>query len=185
MPEPTTGAGDAQGAAQAPTTQPQGGDAQQAQGASADKGPDVAELQRHIDKLERENADYRAKVRNAAQDGEKAKSLEERLAAIERENGELKSRERENRVADAIKAAAAKAGYRNPDVAVGLVRSSIELDEDGTPRHVERAVNDLLAREPYLGKPTTPDAGGGPRGKSTGPTDPSTSDLIRAALTGR
>lgn len=184
MPETTTVPADAQGAKAEPATQAQGAEAQQAQGASADKGgDDVESLRAKIAELERDNRRYREQAREALKAGEQSKSEAEQNAELRKRIAELEQRDREAAIAKTIASAAAKAGFRNPELAVSLVRDSIEVDEDGIPRHVDKALNDLLAQEPYLGKPTTPDAGGGPRGR-TPSSEPTPNELLRAAIRG-
>jgi len=154
-----------------------------AQGAAVDSGEnEVATLRAELDRLKGENAKYRARAREQEGITEKARTLEERLAFLEAQNESYRKREQESKVATVVSKAAAKAGFRNPEIAWSLIRDAVEVDEDGNVSGLDRALADLLLREPYLAKPVNPDAGGGPRGRGTTATEPTTTELLRAAL---
>lgn len=174
----TTGNGEPQEASPAPA-QPDPA----AHGEPGDSGmEDVAALRAEYERLRTENGKLRANARSVTAEAEKNRTLEERLAFLESQNESYRKREQESKVATVVSKAAAKAGFRNPEIAWSLIRDAVEVDEDGNVSGLDRALSDLLLREPYLAKPVNPDAGGGPRGRGTTATEPTTSELLRAAL---
>ena len=159
--------------------------------ADADKlgEPGLAALNR--EREQREAAEKREKKLilelKAFQDADKteAQKATERIAELEREKADLIARSQESTVRMVVLDAAARLGFRSPELAFrALDRSALEFKDDGTPRNVEKLLNELLEREPYLGKPAgAPDFGGGPRGRTPSNT-PSMNDLLRAARGG-
>lgn len=100
------------------------------------------------------------------EDAEKTESekTSERITALEAERDALVAARREDTLRLAASAAARKLGFKNPDLAFRLVASgSVEYDEKGQPKNVERLLEDLAKADPYL-TTTTGDWGGGPRG---------------------
>ena len=69
--------------------------------------------------------------------------------------------ERDTMLQIAVQAASAKLGIVDAEVALALIRGTIEFDNDGKPQGVEAALSKLLADKPYL-----------KAGTSTSPTNP-------------
>jgi hypothetical protein len=159
--------------------------------ADADKlgEPGLAALK--SEREQREAAERREKKLilelKAYQDADKteAQKATERIAELEREKADLIASATENTVRMAVLDTAARLGFRSPELAYrALDHAALEFKDDGTPRNVEKLLNELLAREPYLGKPAgAPDFGGGPRGR-TPPNTPGMNELLRAARGG-
>jgi len=93
---------------------------------------------------------------------------QEQLAEYQKREQVWAQEKRAQALQIAVQGAATKLGIVDPDVALALIQSSIEYDDAGQPKDVEKALNDLLAQKPYLkgtpssGSPTNP-----PRGSST------------------
>lgn len=165
----------AEGTQAAPTTPPQAGDpqaqvadAQQPPTGSADgeggTGPDVAALTRELAAVRREAAGYRTKLKGY-EDADKtaAEKANERIAELEAERDALAAARREDTLRLAASAAARKLGFRNPDLAYRLVASgSVEYDDAGQPKNVEKVLDDIAKVDPYLVSGSS-DWGGGPR----------------------
>ena len=103
------------------------------------------------------------------------------MTELEQERAESAARDRERAIRLAALEAAARLGFRDPDLAVRLVDpASVEFRDDGTPKDVERLLADVLARSPYLARPgASADFGGGVRG--SGPSGTDMNRLIRRA----
>ena len=182
MPE-TTSATNGQEPASA---QPQVGtpeSATQAQAAGAvPETVDVAALQRELAEARREAAKHRTDLRKVT-DAQltETERLQRRVTELEAEREAITTRDRERAIRLAALEAAARLGFRDPDLAVRLVDpTSVELGDDGTPRNVERLLAEVLARSPYLARSgAAPDFGGGQRG--TAPSGTDMNSLIRRA----
>jgi len=180
MPADTTSA---DGTLAAPTTPPlagdppaQAADAQQPPTGGADgeggTGPDAVALTRELAAVRREAAGYRTKLK-AYEDADKSESdkANERIAELERERDALAAARREDTLRLAASAAARKLGFRNPDLAYRFVASgSVEYDDAGQPKNVERLLEDIAKVDPYLVQGTG-DWGGGPRGTAASGAD--------------
>ena len=143
---------------------------------------DAAVLQRELAEARREAAKYRTDLRKAT-DAQLSESerLQRRVTELEAERAESAARDRERAIRLAALEAAAKLGFRDPDLAVRLVDpSAVEVSDDGTPKNVERLLTDVLTRSPYLARPgAAADFGGGVRG--SGPAGTDMNRLIRRA----
>jgi hypothetical protein len=154
---------------------------------------DPSILQRELAEARREAARYRSeakKLSEAARAADEA-SLSEleksnrRVSELERERDDLLGRDQERKLHIASVDAAARLGFRSPELAFKLLdRADVEFADDGSPKNIEKLLGKVLEREPYLAKPNTPgDFGGGNRG-----TAPSTTldmnDLLRRAAKG-
>ena len=132
---------------------------------------DVAVLQRELAEARREAAKHRTDLRKVT-DAQLSESerLQRRVAELEAERAEIATRDRERAIRLAALEAAARLGFRDPDLAVRLVDpSAVETSADGTPRNVERLLAEVLARSPYLGRTgVAPDFGGGGGGDAGG-----------------
>jgi hypothetical protein len=175
---------------QEPGAQPQAGttleSTTQAQAAAGTSDPsttvDVAVLQRELAEARREAAKHRTDLRKLT-DAQLSESerLQRRVAELEQERDVSQARDRERAIRLAALEAAARLGFRDPDLAVRLIDpSAVETKDDGTPKNVERLLADVLARSPYLGRSgIAPDFGGGQRGQAPAGTD--MNSLIRRA----
>jgi hypothetical protein len=97
--------------------------------------------------------------------------------ALETERANL----RNERLSIRIETAAARLGFIDPEAAVRLLdRSSIEFDEQGNPKGLDKALKDLLSAKPYLKGQAqgSANAGEGNRGGAA-PTGSGMNDLIR------
>ncbi len=178
---------------QEPGAQPQAGtttsesptQAQAAAGTTDQPTPttvDVAVLQRELAEARREAAKHRTDLRRFS-DAQltETERLQRRVTELEQERAASAARDRERAIRLAALEAAARLGFRDPDLAVRLVDpAAVETKDDGTPKNVERLLADVLARSPYLGRAGAgADFGGGQRGASTSGTD--MNSLIRRA----
>ena len=143
---------------------------------------DVGVLQRELAEARREAAKHRTDLRKLtdAQLSE-TERLQRRVTEMEAEREAIAAREKERTIRFAALEAAAKLGFRDPELAVRLLDSdAVETKDDGTPRNVERLLADLLATAPYLGRTGgTVDFGGGNRGQV--PPGSDMNSLIRRA----
>ena len=143
---------------------------------------DVTVLQRELAEARREAAKHRTDLRKVtdAQLSE-TERLQRRVTELEAEREAIASREKERAVRFAALEAAAKLGFRDPDLAVRLIDpAAVETKDDGTPKNVERLLAEVLARSPYLGRPgASADFGGGQR--RTAPAGTDMNSLIRRA----
>lgn len=97
----------------------------------------------------------------------------ERIAAAEKKATEAEARAKRAAVESAVSAAAAKAGFIDPDDARRFIEAdSIEFDGD-EPRNLDKLLGALAKSKPHLVKAGggTGSGDGGPRGKSD-PSDP-------------
>lgn len=175
-------------------TQPPAGTAStQADGADGEATqPETISLE-EAKKLRSEANSLRKRLK-AFEDADKARTdadlsetekLTKRISELEAERTQLLAREQERTVHLSAVEAATRLGFRSPELAFRLVdQSAIEYREDGTPKNVERLLKELLEREPYLARATTPDYGGGNRGVTPVKPD-NVNDLLRAAVRGR
>lgn len=140
-----------------------------------------------IARLEKENADtrkeaasWRTKVRGYEQAEEERKTAS--LSDVERATNALEAEKarsaktREKLAALAVQNTAQTLGIVDPEVALALISSQLEYDDDGLPTNVSALLADLLTRKPYLGaagagtQQQGPNAGnvGAPARSSTG-----------------
>lgn len=124
----------------------------------------------YVKQLRREAAEYRKKLRELEQivkQHEEAKlseteKLQKRLAELEREQASWQQERQERTLRYETMLAASRLGIVDPEAAYKLLDlAEIEFDEDGSPRNLEKALRDLIAKRPYLagaagGSPTNP-----------------------------
>lgn len=127
------------------------------------KGAAISEL---LGELGFEKADdLKALVQSAREQADKQKSetqkLQEKLADYQKREQQWALEKRDTMLQIAVQAASAKLGIVDAEVALALIRGTIEFDNDGKPQGVEAALNKLLADKPYL-----------KAGTSTSPTNP-------------
>jgi hypothetical protein len=175
-------------------SQAQAADAQKSQADGAENESstvDVAQVTREREEARREAQSLRNRLK-AFEDAKKAAddaklSDAERSAArqteLETENSDLKRQLREERTRNRIVGAAQRLGYADPSDAFRLIdHSTLEYDDAGEPRHVDKLLGDLLKTKPYLASAAARATGsvdGGVRSPSTG--EPDINSLIRHA----
>lgn len=175
-------------------SQTEGAQSVQVAGATAESGTgDVLRLTSANADLRKENASFRTRLKalEKVEEDRQTASLSDiekrdrRIAELERENADHLARATESTVRMVVLDTAARLGFRSPELAYrALDHAALEFKDDGTPRNVEKLLNELLDREPYLGKPAgAPDFGGGPRGRTPSST-PGMNELLRAAAKG-
>lgn len=180
------------------TAQPQAGTSSSGQApggtakadtAAASGTDDVALLRSQLEELRRESAAHRKERQRLEAEAKAAadaklpeqERIAKELADLRAENESLRTSTQSAALRVAAVEVATRLGFRSPELAYRLLDSAqVEWREDGQPKNVEHLLNDVLKRDPYLGKPS-PDLGGGPRG-GTPSRDVSMNDLIRAAM---
>jgi hypothetical protein len=136
-------------------------------------------------KLRRESNELRKRIKaaedkTAAEEDAKrteAERLEKQNADLKAANAKLLEQMQERTVRLTTVEAAARLGFRNPEVAYKLLDiADIEFTDSGDPKNVEKLLKALLEKEPYLAKPAgAGDFGGGNRGPTpSGKPDMST-----------
>lgn len=90
-----------------------------------------------------------------------AQKLQEQLADYQKREQQWALEKRDTALQIAVQAASAKLGIVDAEVALALIRGTIEFDNDGKPQGVEAALTKLVADKPYL-----------KAGTSTSPTNP-------------
>jgi hypothetical protein len=143
---------------------------------------DIAVLQRELAEARREAAKHRTDLRRVT-DAQltETERLQRRVTELEAEREQVVAREKDRAIRYAALEAAAKLGFRDPDLAIRLIDpAAVETKDDGTPKNVEKLLADVLARSPYLGRTgVAPDFGGGQRGSAPAGSD--MNSLIRRA----
>lgn len=113
----------------------------------------------YVKKLRGEAAEYRRRLRELEQvvkQYEDAKlseteRLQKRLADLEQEQLAHQQERQERIVRYETMLAASKLGIIDPDAAYRLLDlASLEYNEDGTPKNLEKALRDLTRAKPYL-----------------------------------
>ena len=99
--------------------------------------------------------DLKAKAARLAEiEAENQTELEKaqtRAAELEKQASEATQRAREALLRSAVVAEAARKNVVDPDAAVALLdRSTLELDDDGSPKNIAEAMDSLLKAKPYL-----------------------------------
>lgn len=161
-------------------SQAEGARKAQAAGATGESGTVQADaMLLELAELRKEAAKYRTEnkrltdAQKAADDAKlsEADRLQRQLDELKAQNADLLAREKESIFQRAATAAATKLGFRNPDLAARLLdRSSVDFNDAGQPRNLERLLGEVLKAEPYLGR-SAPDFGGGNRGAVPQGTD--------------
>ena len=96
-----------------------------------------------------ENHPPKAREREQAEMTE-AQRLQAQLAEYQQKEQQWAQEKRAQALQIAVQGAATKLGIVDPDVALALIQSSIEYDDAGQPKDVEKALNELLTQKPYL-----------------------------------
>lgn len=124
----------------------------------------------YVRKLRAEAAEYRKKLRElegklkADEEAKlsQAEKLQKQLAEKEREKSDLERQYQESNLRYEVMLAASKLGIVDPEAAWRLLDAAeIEYDDQGRPQQVEKALQTLISKKPYL-------TGGG----SSGTTNP-------------
>ncbi len=113
----------------------------------------------YVRKLRAEAAEYRKKLRELEgklKADEEAKlsqtdKLQKQLADKEREKSELERRYQESTLRYEVMLAASKLGIVDPEAAWRLLDAAeIEYDDQGQPQQVEKMLQTLISKKPYL-----------------------------------
>jgi hypothetical protein len=141
---------------------------------------DQSFLQKELAQARKDAAKYREelRLRDEATKTEDQKR-QDRLTALEAENRTLSEARRGDQARLAAYTAAAKAGFRNPQVAYNAIAGSVEYDAEGKATNIDRLLTDLAKSDPYMVNGTA-DFGQGPRGAAPS-AGANVDDMIRAA----
>lgn len=144
----------------------------------------------YVRALRKEAAQYRTRLK-ALEDAQRAaddaklsdqEKLQKRLAELERAAAEASSNLQKRVVEYEVKLAASRLGIVDPDAAWRLIdASSLEFDESGKPKNLDRVLSDLLKAKPYLSAQPTARNGAAGSGTQGSPTTFSMNDAIRRA----
>jgi len=165
----------------ASTSQAEGAQKAQAAGAAAASGTDApesmspeeaAKLRKEANSLRKRIADFeKAQTEAAERDLSEAQKLAKRLEESERRHAERDERDRERDFHTAAVAMATRLDFRDPELAARLIdRSTVEFDDAGRARNLERLFREIIKDRAYLVR-GTPDFGGGERGSTPKGTD--------------
>jgi len=133
----------------------------------------------YVKKLRAEAASYRTKLKELEaklQEHEMAKlseteKLQKKLAELERQQAHYERERQERTLKYETMLTASKLGIVDTEAAYKLLDlAAIEFDEDGTPKNIEKALRDLIAKRPYLASA----AAGSPTNPARGQTAPAT-----------
>ena len=140
--------------------------------------------------LRKEAAQYRTRLK-ALEDAQKAaddaklsdqEKLQKRLAELEKAAAEASSNLQQRVMEYEVKLAASRLGIVDPDAAWRLIdASSLEFDESGKPKNLDRVLNELLKDKPWLSAQPTARNGAAGSGTQGNPTKFSMNDAIRRA----
>lgn len=188
MPDETNGA---DGAQAAPDTQPPAGTAT-SQADGDDTTPESISLE-EARKLRQENASLRKRLKPL----EDAETTRQEAALSEQEKHDKRVAELEQAVAErerqikdiqlrsAVTAAAARAGFGDPDDAFRLLdRDAVTFEDDGAPKNLPKLLDDMLTKKPYLASAAVRAQGswgGGDRGAGPSSADVDMNQAIRQA----
>ena len=155
---------------QAPNASDQASQTDQ-QGAAGAQGQEPERFDaEYVKRLRAEAASYRTKLKELEQKVQEhetaklseAEKLQKRLAELERQQAEHERERQERTLKYETMLTASKLGIVDPEAAYKLLDlASIEFEEDGTPRNIEKALRELIAKRPYLA--------GGAAGLATNP----------------
>lgn len=159
--------------------------------APAEGGDDEPMTLGEARKLRREAATLRdrlAELDRAEQERRQASMTElEKVTAkattLEQELAQARQELADERLGRSIEATASRLGFANPDDAYRLLdRKALELDDDGRPKALDKALQELLRARPYLAATrVTGGADAGTGNGTGGGARPSMNDLIRGA----
>lgn len=155
---------------------PAGAAQAQAQAQAQDQASEERFDAEYVKKLRAEAAEYRRRLRELEQvvkQHEESKlseteRLQKRLAELEREQAAWQRERQERTLKYETMLAASRLGIVDPEAAYRLLDlAKLEFDEDGNPRNLDKALQELLKAKPYLaghaaavaGSPTNPVTG--------------------------
>ena len=133
--------------------------------------------------LRKEAAQYRTRLK-ALEDAKLSdqEKSQKRLAELERAAAEASSNLQQRVMEYEVKLAASRLGIVDPDAAWRLIdASSLEFDESGKPKNLDRVLNELLKDKPWLSAQPTARNGAAGSGTQGNPTKFSMNDAIRRA----
>jgi len=111
-----------------------------------------------------------------------AEKRDQRLAELEREKAIWDTERQDWQTRESVTHAALRLGYADPVDAYSLIdRASLEFDDNGKPRNVDKLLTDLIAAKPYLAGASRPGGSfdGGPRGAAAAGVN--MNDILRRA----
>lgn len=132
-------------------------------------------------KTEAETAQKALKTFQDAQLSESEKR-DQRLAELEREKSTWDLERQDWQTRESVTHAALRLGYADPADAYSLIdRASLDFDDAGKPRNVDKLLQDLIAAKPYLAGASRPGGSfdGGPRGAAAAGNN--MNDILRRA----
>ena len=132
------------------------------------KGAAISELlgELGLEKADDLKALVKATKERQASEQTETQKLAAQLAEAQKRETTLAAKLREQALALQVQAAAQKVGIVDAEVALALVRSGIEFNDDGVPQGVEAALTALAQAKPFLkaqsggGSPTNPPRAG-------------------------
>lgn len=122
-----------------------------------DKAEKAESLQEQLDKANKEldNRDKQITDLQKAKDGDN-QELKDKLANYEKENAQYKADMKELKLNNAVKLAVAKDANDANDVLAFINKDELELQDDGTVKGLDKAVESLKESKPYLFADNTP-----------------------------
>ncbi|MFJ1815038.1 phage scaffolding protein [Staphylococcus saprophyticus] len=116
-----------------------------------DKAEKAESLQEQLDKANKEldNRDKQITDLQKAKDGDN-QELKDKLANYEKENAQYKADMKELKLNNAVKLAVAKDANDANDVLAFINKDELELQDDGTVKGLDKAVESLKESKPYL-----------------------------------
>lgn len=122
-----------------------------------DKAEKAESLQEQLDKANEEliNRDNQITDLQKAKDGDN-QELKDKLANYEKENAQYKADMKELKLNNAVKLAVAKEANDANDVLAFINKDELELQDDGTVKGLDKAVESLKESKPYLFADNTP-----------------------------
>ena len=122
-----------------------------------DKAEKAESLQEQLDKANKEldNRDKQITDLQKAKDGDN-QELKDKLANYEKENAQYKADMKELKLNNAVKLAVAKEANDANDILAFINQDELELQEDGTVKGLDKAVESLKESKPYLFAPSKP-----------------------------
>lgn len=122
-----------------------------------DKAEKAESLQEQLDKANKEldNRDKQITDLQKAKDGDN-QELKDKLANYEKENAQYKADMKELKLNNAVKLAVAKEANDANDILAFIDQDELELQDDGTVKGLDKAVESLKESKPYLFAPSKP-----------------------------
>jgi hypothetical protein len=145
-------------------------------------GLDDAAKDRELARARKDAATYRSRLQEI-EDSQKSEATKQAdaMQKLRDENAALLLARRDDTLRLKAAASARSLGFKNPDIAYALIASSVEFDDEGQPKNVEKLLGEIAKSDAYLINGTG-DAGLGPRDGPPKGTDMNA--LIRQAVRG-